>query len=431
MKTGKTIKLNKVTHVLIIVACLLYIFTFQMNYPMEAEVFLYITASLLVAQMFLLGRVSIVLQTLLFGLVAFVSFLGLFYSEMLEEGLRESLLFCLFFFVFLLSRGSLNMVKRFVKWVYIISVLVTVTVIIHSLVPEQFNEFAEGILRKDCYDQLMWSYTVDNAYAGVSAYTANAALFAAIAMGQSFLNLYPKYGTPVIKNKLVNILFVIIGVYAVILCSKRGVFLAVIGGVIVLLASIYRKRSFFLRMVGVIAACSLLMIILYKTNETVATFLDRFIKTENFYTGRDEIFRKILDSFFDGNVFVGYGTGATYKIYASGAHNIYLELLYDHGVIFSLPFFALFAVNYYKAAKNKARMSLFVQSVFLIYGFSGNPLYTNMFMLIYVFYTLYASYPEEVRNEGGNLNLPQRRELRRGFAGIRFTANRRKSWNKL
>lgn len=431
MNIGKKTKLNSIVHVIAVVACLLYIFTFQMNYPFEADLFLYVAAAALVLHMLLVGRVSMVLQTVLFGLVAFFSFLGLFYTEMLEEGLREAVLFSLFFGIFFLSRSSFDLVKFSIKSVYIVSLLVTITIIVHSAIPEPFNDLAEKILRSDCYDQLMWSYNVDRAYAGISAYTANAAFFAAITIGQSFLNLYPSQGKPIIKNKVINILLVIIGFYGVILCSKRGVFVAVLAGFLVLLIAIYRKRSFVLRMLGIVAVCAVLLVILYNTNESIAAFLDRFIKTDDFYTGRDKIFKMILDGFFDGNVFVGHGTGATYQIYSSGAHNIYLQLLYDHGILFTLPFLALFAVNYYKAKKNRALMSMFVQSVFLVYGLSGNPLYTNMFMLVYVFYTLYASYPQEVRNENRNPDLPQRRQLRRGFAGIRLTANRKKAWHKL
>ena len=431
MSIGKKTKLNSIVHVIIVVACLLYIFTFQMNYPFEADLFLYIAVGALVLHTFLEGRVSVVLQTLIYGVVAFFSFLGLFYTQMLDEGLREAILFSLFFGIFCLSRSSFDLVNLFTKCVYMVSVLMTVTVIIHSAIPEQFNDLAKQLLRDDCYDQLMWSYNVDNAYAGISAYTANAAFFAAIALGQSFLNLYPSQGKPVIKSKVINLVLVVIGFYAVILCSKRGVFVAVLVGFLILLAAIYRKRSFILRMIGVVALCGVLLVVLYNTNETVADFLDRFIKTRDFYTGRDKIFSIILEGFFNGNVFVGHGTGATYEIYASGAHNIYLQLLYDHGIILSLPFLVLFVVNYYKAKKNRALMSLFVQSVFLVYGLSGNPLYANMFMLIYVFYTLYASYSEEVRNENRNPDLPQRRQLWRGLAGIRFTANRRKAWRKL
>ena len=55
-----------------------------------------------------------------------------------------------------------------------------------------------------------------------------------------------------------------------------------------------------------------------------------------------------------------------------------------------LEYFAFFLYNYYLAFKNKCPISIFVETLFLVYGLSGNPLYSNMFMMIYIYFVLYA-----------------------------------------
>ena len=131
------------------------------------------------------------------------------------------------------------------------------------------------------------------------------------------------------------------------------------------------------------------MVVLYNTSTYAAAFFNRFI-VEDFTTGRDVIYKDLITDFMKGDIFFGRGTGAAYRLAEDGAHNIYLQILYDHGIIFSVPYYIFLLSNYYLAFKNKCPISIFVQTFFLVYGLSGNPLYSNMFMIIYIYYVLYA-----------------------------------------
>ena len=350
-----------------------------------------------------IGKIKTVTQTIFFGAVVAVSFFGVLYTDMPAEGSREAILCCLFFCMFLLARANYKLVETFLKWVYFAAIAVTATVIIHSLLPGAFNRIAKMLLRKDCYEQLMWSFEIDSAYAGIAAYTANAAFFAAVVFGQSFLNMYEDKDMRPIKNKTANVILMILSVYAVILNSKRGVFLAIIGAFHILLAALYYNRNYLFRIAGVLLVTVFVLVVLYNSNRAIAAFLDRFIKSDDILSGRDRIYINLWNNFVNGNIFLGKGTGSAYSLAPSGAHNIYIQILHDHGILLSWVFVLFLGYNYYKAFKNKAYNSIFVQGVFLIYGFSGNPLYSNMFMLVYVFYTLYASYSEPVKKQARTL----------------------------
>lgn len=382
----------------IIVCGLLYIFAYQFKLPFKADTFLYGMVVGLLAMTLFVGKIILSKQVVLFILAAVSSFVGLAYTTMPSEGLREAILFAFFAIMFWLSLTNSNFVKSFAKWIYIVSVVIVLSSILHFLAPLWINALMSQVMREDAYEQLMWSFTVDTTFAGLAAYTSNATFAAAIVFGNSFLNMTNKKETPIIKSKLLNLVLLALSMFSIIICSKRGIFVATIVALIVLMFYLYRGRNFFLKFLGVAVLASVVLIILYNTNEFVSAFLNRFVG-DDIMTGRDTIYETLMDDFRESNFLIGRGTAATYELAEEGAHNIYIQILYDHGLIFSIPYYILLLYNYYLAFKNKCPLSIFVQTMFLVYGLSGNPLYSNMFMMIYIYHVLYATkMPELIKN---------------------------------
>lgn len=402
------LKRNKQTPILtigIIICSLIYAFFCYFDYPFESDLFLYAAASLLVIMTLYIGKINFNLHTFVFLALMISCGLGSFYTTMPEEGTREAIWFLLFFLIVLLAYENTYLIKSFVKWTYFFAIFVSVTVIVQSIMPDVFHNLMKRFLMPQAYDQLILSYEMDEAYAGICAYTPNAAFFTAIVFGQSFMNIIKKESA-IIPLKVVNILLMILSLYVVILTSKRGIFVAILGALFILFFYVYRKRKFALRILGLAVVFLFIFNYLYESNVIVASFLDRFLKTDDLTTGRDVIYRNVYNYFTSGDIYFGRGTGATYRIANTGAHNIYLQILCDHGVIFSIPYYIFLIYNYYLAFKNKCPISIFVQSMFLIYGMSGNPLYTQMFMIIYIYYILYALRGEDMY-EDRNTNISQ------------------------
>ncbi len=380
---------------------LLYIFIYQLRLPFKADLFLYGMVIGLVAMTFMEGRIVINKQFLLFLFVDLSAIIGLVYTTMFSQGLRETILFVFFAGLFVLSYTNPSFIKLFIKWIYLISAVFVLSIIVHFLFPDLFNLIMQRILRADAYEQLMWSYSVDKAFAGLAAYTSNATFSAAIVFGTSFLNLADKKEQPIIKNKTINVILLFLSMFSIILCSKRGIFIATIASTLVLMFYLYRKNAFILKVFSVTVLLAAVLFILYQTNAYVASFLDRFM-TDDLLTGRDTIYKSLIDDFKECNILIGRGTAAAYAIADRGAHNIYLQVLYDHGILFSIPYYVFLLFNYYKAFKNKCPSSVFVQTLFLVYGLSGNPLYSNMFMMIYIYYVLNASKKSSLKTNGNN-----------------------------
>lgn len=380
---------HRILSFLIIVCGLLYIFAYQFKLPFKADVFLYGIVLGLVVMALHQGRILLSRQVFLFFLVAFVSFIGILYTTRKEDGTREAILFFLYAGMFMLSLLNRELVKSFAKWIYLISIIVVLSSILHYIAPTWFNLNIFRILREDAFARLIWSYQVDSTYAGIAAYTSNATFSSAIVFGNALLALIDQNHDSVFKKKLPNILLLTLSLFSIIICGKRGMFIASLGAVIVVMAYLYRGRNFFSKFIVILLFSVIIFLMLYFLNDNVAAFFDRFVAGD-FLTGRGEIYEALMANLQGGRLLFGWGTGATYELAEYGAHNIYLQILYDHGVFLSIPYYALLIYNYYLSFKGKCLISIFVQTVFLVYGISGNPLYSNMFMIIYIYHVLYA-----------------------------------------
>ena len=382
-----------------IIGCgLVYIFAYQFNIPLKADVFLYGMLVGLVAMTLLVGRIIISKQFILFLSVVLASFIGILHTTNTKEGIREFILFIFFAGLVVFSIINPRFIESFTKWIYLCSIVVVLSSILHFILPSWFNGVMSRVLRENAYEQLMESFTIDNTFAGIAAYTSNATFAASIVFGHSFLNITNKNDNPIIKNKLINILLLALSMFSIIICSKRGIFVATLVAMIAMMFYLYRGKKFVLKFIGIAVLFTVVLVMLYRTNDFVSAFLDRFA-TDDFTTGRDDIYKSLIADFKESNILFGRGTGATYNIAEKGAHNIYLQILYDHGIVFSIPYYIFFVYNYYLAFKNKCPLSVFVQTLFLVYGLSGNPLYSNMFVMIYIYYSLYAERMPQLKNK--------------------------------
>jgi hypothetical protein len=77
----------------------------------------------------------------------------------------------------------------------------------------------------------------------------------------------------------------------------------------------------------------MLLIIGSMTDKNIILFIDRFTVSSNFTNDRGDMYISLLRDYETGSILFGKGTASTYAIYDSGAHNIYVQILHDHGVI--------------------------------------------------------------------------------------------------
>lgn len=208
------------------------------------------------------------------------------------------------------------------------------------------------------------------------------------------------------KKELKNGVWSIIFTLALLLTGKRG-------HVIFTFAAIFlgyylnesgdkktrRKKIFF-----VIISVIILLLIIVQFVPALSTFISRFEETQeegDITLGRTKAWLTALEAFKANPVLgIGWGQflGKGYWIF--NAHNIYVQLLCETGLVGSTLYFIFFLTVLYKTYSKlrglkekkidsyEARLLLFsfmYQIFFLLYGITGNPLYDQIMYIPYFF----------------------------------------------
>ena len=330
------------------------------------------------------------------SLFALVSVLGAFYTDNSEKGIREAIVTVVTWILLIALSQYGVLLNKLKKAIYKCSVAVLIGVLLQYLFSDFINELLSYLLRKDSYERLMMSFDVDGAYAGFSAYTPDAAYFCALLFGFAIYG-YLKNEKELFRNKYTRNIILALSVFAIILTSKRGVAVALIiaFSITYLIEKNFSSHSVVMA-ISIVASVIIGMMVLSLFNKSANEFLLRFAVSEggDITTGRGEIWQGAIDNL--SNIIIGMGTGASYTIFDAGLHNIYLQLFYDHGAIGAFVYFVFFYYNLKCAIRSKDLISIFIQLIVLIYGFSGNPIYSNSFFIVYIIFSLQNT---EITNE--------------------------------
>ena len=385
------------------VSLMLYVFFYQLAYPFSSTLFLYTAFAFFVIWLIVGLKICLSVQMLWMGLVTLVSVIGTLYTNNPEKGNREAILTAVTF-VFLVALAQDNILRyKLKKILYYFSLIVLIGIILQFLLGNTMNAFLRFLLRSDSYERLIWSYNVDKAYAGFSAYTADAAYFCATLFGfMLFEKTLPEKSA--LWKKILRFAVMLLSVFCIFLTSKRGVAVALMFALIVAYV-VWKKLSVktVIQIILLMLLCGAVLFVLYNQNAVVHAFLQRFAPTDSdITTGRSDIWRLAVNTLQDE--MFGMGTGSAYLIYDNGLHNIYLQLFYDHGIIGAGIYIAFFLYNLALAINLKEPMQIYIQVLMLVYGMSGNPIYTNSFFIIYVIFSV-VTVKKQTRNTYDNMRI--------------------------
>lgn len=204
------------------------------------------------------------------------------------------------------------------------------------------------------------------------------------------------------QKKKISLLFVIIVAVALLLTGKRAVLIFGIAGIFFayycLNADKPAKR--FVKIIGIALIILAAFAIASQYIPALSNFLDRFSETSNrgdITTGRSDLYL-IAYRLFSSKPLLGIGWDAYKYLYLSShgvilnVHNVYLQLLTENGIIGAVFFYTLFLYLYVRAVKALVRhvkkrteknskvdfalcLSVGMQTMFLLYCMTGNPLY--------------------------------------------------------
>lgn len=265
-------------------------------------------------------------------------------------------------------------------------------------------------------DALEYYYTLESwsSYCGLANSTAENSFFISFAAAMTCSKLFGK------RISLGNAVLYVLCMGAVMLTSKRAL---VLTNIFMFIACGFLSKKFQVKkntlFKFVISALLLITVMVIINMQTSAfTNLIKRFETTSLLNGRDNIYSGLLKRIGTGFLF-GNGFANTYHYYSQGAHNIYIQLLYELGIIGLSLYVWYFAVNLknavqsYRVSSNEENkeqllMCFYFQGLFLLYGLSGNPLFTgNMLYIYFVILAITQNLRRKVKNEDSYTNIQQ------------------------
>lgn len=229
-----------------------------------------------------------------------------------------------------------------------------------------------------------------------------------------------------------NTILMIISMIALLVTGKRAHAIFTIATLVIMFFAANKdkisKKVF--KFLGIVGATILLFYVAASFIPQVTIVYDRFMRSINSGTdllsGRSQFYELALEMWKD-NIFLGNGWGAfsnKYQIYLFStfgvsyldAHNVYIQLLCETGIIGATIIIGIMVLVFFRTYKlirtlkntNIAiSLSFGYQCFFLLYSFSGNPLYDPQCYVMYFVSigTFIITYMLEMKKNGKNKNI--------------------------
>ena len=197
------------------------------------------------------------------------------------------------------------------------------------------------------------------------------------------------------KGYLINYIMYIVGILTIFLTGKKGLIIANILALCICIIVTEKIKILLLikRFILVLFVGGGILFIINLKTSIISNIMLLTIESDDVSNGRFAMY-SIAWNNIEKNFILGQGWGSSYILFSQGVHNIYIQLLYEIGIIGVFLFILFFIFNLgcnirdVKKCINKDErvvlvFCLYIQIVFLIYGMSGNPLFYYSTLLIY------------------------------------------------
>lgn len=197
------------------------------------------------------------------------------------------------------------------------------------------------------------------------------------------------------KAQYKNFILYVIGLGAIFLSGKKSIILANILTLLICFAILEKNKIEYLikKFFGYFVLGTIILLLINTRIPLLDNIISTIASTDDISNGRLEMFETAWISIRE-NLWLGKGFGATYRLYSQGMHNIYIQLLYEIGIVCTILFVIFFVCKlannfkyigkvYSTESRYILNFSLYIQLVFLIYGLSGNALFYYSTLLIY------------------------------------------------
>lgn len=228
-------------------------------------------------------------------------------------------------------------------------------------------------------------------------------------IGYYFVPLFPV--VYFLRNNLSKYIVIVLLTFFVLASAKRGALFCLLFELILYLYVMYfrnKKLGTFQKIVaGAGAVLSIFLVTTYFSDDSYT--MQRINNTFNssdktdIYSGRDVIYTTYLNDYISSepkDIFLGRGFNATMDIYELNAHNDWIEILVDYGLIAAIVYLIFFVSTFRIARKTNILLyryalysvigTMFIQTLFSM-GFTSMSMCVTAMMLGYLFSAIYVS----------------------------------------
>ena len=331
----------------------------------------------------------------------FIWFIGCIYSTSFQKAFGYVSSFFLSLLFAMMIATQIIDIERIVYFLGTICFVFSFFVILQPIIPQLIDRIVSFLpyTYDQKYEMNYWSTRL-GMYSGIFPDRAATAFYSCILIGCGIFILF-KHNKKLISNfkKIVGAAFLIVGVLSLLMTAKRGHLVA--AAIALLFVYITFKKAHHKSIAKIVIASVILVSAAFfiVTNlDAAKLMIERFTDNDNFYTNRLDIYGNIYNQ-IEEHILLGTGTASAYDILGIGGHNIYLTVFMENGIFgFILIIVCVLCsmiytwqVIYHQSKQNQYEclpnllFALFIQIFFVIYGFSGNPLYDNYIFYIYIF----------------------------------------------
>lgn len=296
--------------------------------------------------------------------------------------------------------------KIFKKFIFIFGIIHVIFTLLYQIYPEFVDSICQSILKPEDLEVNRYLFK-HFGNPGITGQTGINGWYISILTGLLVINTIQEKKTSLIK-KIYYYLLIIASVIAIFFTNKRAYILFTSASIILTLylgKNTTNKKINIKKIVPIILLISIILIIITKNNQLMAVF-DRFMNSgDDISSGRYGLYETMFQVFLE-NPLLGIGTYSIPKIIGNLGHNIYLQILAENGIVgITLLLITFYSgvrlnINLIKKAKNQPiynkkkknlMFTLFIQFLFLLYGLTGNPIYSIQFFSVYFFAICYIN----------------------------------------
>ena len=317
--------------------------------------------------------------------------------------------------------------KFLCKIFFVMAFIHVISTLLFLFIPDQMLILVKLLLGEGYYPVYLQLYNA-NSYPGIAGQTSSNAFYASVFIAFSFCQFLNG------KHRIRNLLFLFLGICVLFMTAKRSFFLINIIAIcyIVLKDKKGDRKSWVKKfcIILVIVSIGYLVLLYIPQADAILNKIEIFNDSSDVSNGRFNIWENTLLIFKQSPLF-GIGGGALGTAYGISSHNVFLQMLAEMGIVGALVFLIAVLKNllftnkaldevmikefYIKDDKICLQSAMYIQILFIIYCFFGNPFYGINFIVTYmlmvaIINSYWFQYQESYADkenciESGNFNI--------------------------